>query len=66
MRKPSEAFQPPRLGGGAKGIRKNGATLYFGEQGYITYKGWKHSAGSNEGIFIGEEISRKIQCALYE
>ena len=48
------------------GKTKNGATLYFGEQGYITYKGWKHSAGSNEGIFIGEEISRRIQCALYE
>gem|GEM_PF-1278891 len=48
------------------GKTRNGATLYFGEKGYITYAGWKHNAGSNEGIFIGEEISRKIQCALYE
>lgn len=48
------------------GKTKNGATLYFGEKGYITYAGWRHSTGSNEGIFIGEEISRRIQCALYE
>lgn len=48
------------------GKTRNGATLYFGEKGYITYAGWKHNAGSNEGIFIGEEISRKIPCALYE
>ena len=48
------------------GKTRNGSTLFFGEKGYITYKGWQYRAGSNEGIFIGEEISRKIQCALYE
>ena len=48
------------------GRTRNGATLYFGENGYITYKDWKFNAGSNEGISIGKEISRRIQCALYE
>ena len=48
------------------GKSRNGAVLYFGESGYITYKGWKYDAGSNEGIFIGEEISRKIHSALYD
>ncbi len=43
------------------------ATLYFGEKGHITYTEWEYNAGnSNEGISIGEEISRKIQSALYE
>ena len=48
------------------GKSRNGATLYFGEKGYITYTGWKYNAGSNEGIFIGEEISRRIHSALYD
>ena len=43
----------------------NGSTLYFGDKGYITSEGWSCSAGSNEGRFIGDEISRLIQIALY-
>jgi len=39
---------------------RNGATLYFGESGIITYRNWSYSAGSNKGIFIGEKISRKF------
>lgn len=48
------------------GRSTNGSTLYFGNSGYITYTGWTCQAGSNEGLFIGEEISRKIQSALYD
>lgn len=48
------------------GKTRNGATLYFGEKGYITHEGWQYRAGSNEGIFIGEEISKRIQNALYD
>ena len=48
------------------GKSKNGSTLFFGESGYITYHDWACRAGSNEGFFIGEAISRKIQSALYD
>lgn len=37
------------------GKSPNGAELYFGEKGYITYEGWSCRAGSNEGRFIGRE-----------
>ena len=48
------------------GKNRNGSVLYFGDNGYITYEGWSCRAGSNEGRFIGDEISRKIQIALYQ
>ena len=48
------------------GKSTNGATLYFGEKGYITHLNWMHRAGSNEGIFIGEEIARKIHSAMFD
>ncbi len=48
------------------GRSRNGATLYFGESGYITYKGWQYDSDNNKGIFIGEEISDRIHSALYD
>ena len=48
------------------GKTRNGATLYFGEKGYITYEGWQYTAGSNKGIIIGREIAKLIHAALYE
>ena len=48
------------------GRSTNGSTLYFGESGCITYKDWQIQAGSTEGFRIGEEISKKIQSALYD
>ncbi len=48
------------------GKSPNGAILYFGDKGYITNDGWSCMAGSNKGRFIGDEISRLIQIALYD
>ena len=44
----------------------NGASLYFGVNGYITYTGWQYRSDNNKGRIIGENICRMIQSALYD
>lgn len=48
------------------GRSRNGATINFGANGYITHKNPICRSDNNKGIFIAEDISRRILSALYD